>query len=105
MSSVTVGSRDDQGDPGAAESGVALLELDDRPNELGRWPLWTWRSVPLRSYGRAEKIDGFRQDRFCGQQLPFKSTKQINTALMVSLTPIQERNEYARVKKGAAHAC
>ena len=28
------GRVDDQGDPGAAESGITLLELDDRPDDF-----------------------------------------------------------------------
>ena len=44
----TEGLGDDQGDPWAAESGIALLELDDRPDELWRWPCGTGLALPAR---------------------------------------------------------
>ena len=44
----TEGLGDDQGDPRAAESGIALLELDDRPNKLWRWTFGTGLVLPVR---------------------------------------------------------
>ena len=44
----TEGLGDDQGDPRAAESGIALLELDDRPDKLSRRSFRTGLASPVR---------------------------------------------------------
>ena len=47
------GQGDDQGDPRAAESGVAMLELDDCPDQRLRWTFGAGRGLPARGEEQA----------------------------------------------------